>query len=458
MLQLASEFFMRFADVPYYIQLLAVTVSTVLLLDGKSSARWKQATFWADLIGLFVFFLFSNFLFYVFKELSSVSVGSFLHFLLGIGLYALLRSPFSPSVRVAVVCVVFSIVTLLGSFGTMVGNMLEQYIEGFDIAVTKYVSSVAIVLSALVFSRYPLSRFGMGWFDAVLNGTCNLLSALLCVIYELWRVYDVSFGVLARSFSGYVSLVILFVFLINTVTYFMTYFICREKERVLTYETERQKSRSLEELLRLSEARIAELRDVRHDVKNQYAYMQSMLEEERYADLKRYFEELVGTFSKPLYGVVESGNTMIDSVLNLELSKVRAMGLKLDVRVAVPPRLPFAQSGILALFTNVIDNAAEACVRENFPDAQIDVVVGMQGEYLLFCVTNPTRKQTADEPGVTSKADKNLHGIGARIIRKVVKKYGGHYRCFVREGQYVSETLLDLNFETGKGGATIAEV
>ena len=438
-----TEFFTHIADAPYYVQLIGVAVSVVLLLGGHTGTRRGTLLFLADCLGVAAVTLVLNVAFFLLGIFLHIQVGSYMHFLLAIVLYALLRSRFNPPARVAMACVAFSTVTLLGAFGTMIGNMFERFFEDFDIAVTKYISSMAIVAFSVIFSKYSLARFEVGWFNVALNGTCNILSSLLCVIYELWRFYDHAFG--GQVFSGYMSIVILFVLLIDVVTYFMTYFICREKERVLAYQAERQKGRSLEELLKLSEARLGELREVRHDVKNQYAYMQSMLEAGRYDDLKVYFNELVGTFSKPLCDVVESGNVMVDQVLNLELSKVRAAGLKMDVRVAVPPELPFAQSGILALFTNVIDNAAEACVREGFADAQIEVDIGMKGDYLLFCVTNPTKKQAADAEGTTSKADKKLHGFGTKIIKKVVKKYNGYYRCFVKDGLYVSETLLDAD-------------
>lgn len=450
-----TEFFSHIADAPYYVQLVCVAVTVVLLLGGNvgwGGGYRGTLLFLLDCIGVAAVTLLLNVSFFILGISLHFQVGSYLHFLCAIVLYALLRSRYSPQVRVAMACVAFSTVTLLGAFGTTVGNIFEQYISGFDIAITKYISSIAIVAFSIVFSNYSLARFEVGWFNAALNGMCNILSALLCIIYELWRFYDHSFGGQAQLFSGYVSIVILFVLLIDVVTYFMTYFVCREKERVLAYQVERQKSRSLEDLLKLSESRLAELCEVRHDVKNQYAYMQTMLEEGRYEDLKIYFNELVGTFSKPLYGVVESGNMMIDSVLNLELSKVRAAGLKIDVKVAVPPELPFEQSGILALFTNVIDNAAEACVREGFTDAQIEVEIGMKGDYLLFCVMNPTKKLTVDTEGATSKTNKKLHGFGTKIIKKVVKKYNGYYRCFVKDGQYVSEALLDVSFANTERG------
>ena len=48
--------------------------------------------------------------------------------------------------------------------------------------------------------------------------------------------------------------------------------------------------------------------------------------------------------------------------------------------------------------------------------------------------------------GKTGKADKKLHGYGTKIIKKVVKKYNGYYRCFIKDGQYVSEALLDTDY------------
>lgn len=443
-----QRFFAHTFDVPLVVQLLCIALSTVLLLGVPAGTKIRPLRFAAEVVCTAAVFLALNLVITVAAGLAGLFFGSYWNYLLGIALYAAVRSRHSAAARVAMASVIFSTSTLMATFGTICGNMIEYRVEGFDIAITKSISSLLIAVCAAVFYAYPIFRFEMSSFDAALNAACNVLSAMLFVAYELLRTYDSAMQQASGAFAGYITIVIAAVFLINIVTYFMTYFICREKERVLAYQAERQKSRSLEELLSLSEARLAELREVRHDVKNQYAYMQTMLEAGRYEDLKAYFNELVGTFSKPLYGVVESGNAMIDSVLNLALSKVRAAGLRLDVRVAVPPELPFARSGILALFTNVIDNAAEACVREGFAGAQIEVTVGMQGDYLLFCVTNPTRKERVPEAGATSKADKKMHGIGTRIIRKVVKKYNGYYRCFVRDGQFVSEALLDTNYQS----------
>lgn len=445
--EIIEIFFTRVFDLSLAVQLLCVAVSTVLLLGVPSGTKFNPLKFAAEVVCLAAIFLVLNLTITVIAGVARLFVGSYWNYLIGIALYALVRSKHSIAARVTMASVVFSVIVLMAAFGTIVGNMLENHIGKFDIAITKNISSLLMVACSVVFYLYPVYRYEMNASSVALNATCSLLSAMLFIVYELLRAQNFSIEYAARMFSGYISIVIVAMLVINMVTYFMTYSTCRERERVLFYQAERQKSRSLEELLSLSESRLAELREVRHDVKNQYAYMQTMIEEGRYDDLKKYFEELVGTFSRPLGEMIESGNLFIDSALNLELSKARAVGIKLDVRVSVPHELPFSQNGILALFTNVIDNAIEACVREKVADAQIDVVVEMRGDYLFLCVTNPTKKTSVGEEGQTSKRDKRLHGYGMRIIRKVVKKYNGYYRCFVKDGYFVSEALLDTHYD-----------
>lgn len=442
-LELVRNFFTHMFDISLAVQLLCVAASAVLLLGVRSGAKLNLLKFAVEVVCLAIVFLSLNLIITVLSGLARAFVGSFWNYLIGIILYAAVRGRHGIAARVVMASVVYAVTTLMSTFGTIAGNMIEMYVRGFDIAITKNISSILIVACSIIFYFYPIYRFEINASVAGLNVTSNLLSAACFNLYELMRFYNADIQFASRFFSGYISLVICVMFVVNIVTYFMTYSICRERERVLAYQVEMQKSRSLEELLSLSETRLAELREVRHDVKNQYAYMQTLLEEERYDDLKKYFNELIGTFARPLGDVIESGNLFIDSALNLELSKARAAGLKLDVCVAVPHELPFEQNGILALFTNVIDNAIEACVRDGAANAHIDVVVGMQGDYLFLCVTNPTKKTSVGDEGQTSKNDKRLHGFGTRIIKKVVKKYNGYYRCFVQDGRFISEALLD---------------
>lgn len=448
------NFFTHIFDYSFVIQLIAVAVATVLLL-GVEYKKFKAWRFVADVLWLTATFVALHLALHVFGMLVWRGFTSDLPYFIGIIIYTCAASKHKWINRLAMASVVLSLCTLMAALGTIFGNAIELVADGFDIAVTKIISNVIIIACAAVFFRYPLFKFETTVFDCALNVTCNILSAALCVIYEYVRRSSTEMMQLSWKFSGFISVVLIFLFVINIATYFMTYGLCKERERALEYRIREQKSESLKELLALNEHKLSELREMRHDVKNQYAYMQMLIEKKKYDELKSYFDELVGTLAKPLYAYVDSGNALIDQVLNLELAKTSEAGVKMNTRVSVPAELPFSKSAVLGLFTNVIDNATEACLRENIPEPCVDVVLSMQGDYLLFCVTNPTTRadtQTDALTDETSKADKALHGYGIKIIRKIVKRHNGYYRCFIKDGKFVSESLLDTHYKENTGG------
>ena len=436
-------------DLLLVLQALCFAFATVLLIGVKANERLRPAVVALKIFLTACVFIVLNIGTAGFSKLTKVFFGSYLHYFIGMTLYAVFFGKHDISTRAVMTSVVFSISVTMATFGTILGNAIEINVDGFDIAWTKAASSVLVVVIAFIYFRYPLFAYRINRFDATLNITSNILSALLFVILELWRAGSMDNNRFVFVFSGYMAILIIFVFAINVMTYFMTYFLCRERERTLNYQIERQRIRSMEALVSLNEEKLSQLREVRHDVKNQYSYMQTLLEENRYDELKAYFNELVGTFSRPLYDSVESGNRVIDSVLNMELSKARDTGLKMNVRVAVPSELPFPPSALMSLFGNIIDNAIEACVRENLGGSTIDIVVSLKGDYLFFVVSNPTNKKQeniGDSPK-TDKEDKTRHGYGIRIVKKIVKKYGGHCHYYIENGNFVVECLLDLRYD-----------
>ncbi len=444
-------FFKHILDIPFAVQIVCAAVSTVLLLGVTQKTKiWR---IFVDVSWLFSVMFVLNMLFTVLGYYTPVRLSADIAYLIGIAIYALVASRHKPIVRLAMSSVVFSLNTCMASFGTLYGNMLEMHIDGFDIAITKIVAYIAVVAGGIALFKYPLYKFETNNFDCILNITCNILSAILVIVFGYVRLASSEMNMLGRKFSGYMSLVVAVLFIINIATYFIMYCLCRERERVLEYSVNTQKSQSLRELLTLNEQKLIELREVRHDVNNQYAYMKLLLEQNKYEELKCYFNEVTGTLAAPLFKSVNSGNAIIDSVLNLELAKADEAGVKINMRVEVPHELPFKKSVILGIFTNAIDNAVEAVLQDKTDDGVVDVVVSMQGDYMLFCVTNPTKLADMNNAAelCTNKKNKNVHGYGMKIIQKYVRKCNGIFRCYVKDGQFVSESLLDTRIKAGGG-------
>lgn len=453
MTDLLKDFFSHMFDFCQAFQILCIAFSTVLLLgERREKISFKYICLYVpEILIVSVVFLFFDVMFFVLSRYvrALTGIGSYLMYLCGIILYSVFRSKHKIFPRVIMTSVLFSTLCTMCDLGTVLGNVFEMNIENFDIAVTKIISSSLIVLCGIVFYGRNICRLEINSFSFVLNLICNILIASIVITWDEMMIW-----VLQRPFSWelllFIAVVLICFYIINIMAYMMTYFFYVEREKVVSYEVERAKMQSLKELLSLSEHNIAELREIRHDMKNQHAYMDAMIKEKKYDELEEYFKEFSGTFAKPLYARVDCGNRTVDSILNLELAKARDAGLDLDVKATIPPELPFNESGLLSLFTNVIDNSIEACVRDGNKGAVVEVNIDIKGDYLYFCVSNPTKKKDMNEEG-TSKGDKKLHGYGMKIIKKIVNKYNGYYRCDISDGVFYSDVILDMMYKNKKG-------
>ena len=188
------------------------------------------------------------------------------------------------------------------------------------------------------------------------------------------------------------------------------------------------------------------LRILRHEVKNQYAYIKLLLERQDYRSAEEFFREM-SMHANPTFLHVNSGNHLVDDIVNLELSRAAAAGVDVDSRIAVPPELPFEEIDLASLLMNLLDNAIEACA--DVPAGRKCVrlaLIADQGS-LIVNVSNPAAAApTVVEDGRlrTTKTDADLHGYGTGIVRKIAEKYDGVADFSYADGVFTAKVMLAL--------------
>lgn len=189
-------------------------------------------------------------------------------------------------------------------------------------------------------------------------------------------------------------------------------------------------------VMEIAHSEIEKLKELRHDMKNHYAFMSYLLEEGKTEELKEYFRQ----YATELYDVLEfsiCGNYTIDYILDFEIKRAKTRGVEIDYKILVPPKLPFDDEDLCSLLTNVLDNAIEAA--SSLKDKKIELRLEWKNDVLLVHCINATDRF---EDGVisshlpTSKHNREMHGYGMKIIRSVVKKYNGALKIEVRDGKF----------------------
>lgn len=181
-----------------------------------------------------------------------------------------------------------------------------------------------------------------------------------------------------------------------------------------------------------------------HDMKHQ---IEALIQTESHSQRRRNFIEEVQDMIQVYDSDVHTGNEALDTIL-------MEKGLYCKVHhidwtcVADGKLLEFMD--VVDLFTvmgNALDNAVESVEkRDKDQYKSIGVRVWKKDLFAVIQVENSFDGELKMKDGLplTSKADKENHGIGIRSIKSIVEKYQGIVSVRVRDGNFVLTILLPI--------------
>jgi hypothetical protein len=166
------------------------------------------------------------------------------------------------------------------------------------------------------------------------------------------------------------------------------------------------------------------LRKLRHDMNNHIGLIKTLIYEQKYDDLREYVDDLYQDVAVANEYIVLENKTL--SVL-LNSKREKAKELEVDFQSFVTASdINIPEKDICVLFGNILDNAIEAAskaVNSKFVNISIQKT---ESGCIIQCENSISEKPVVKKGKfMTSKADKNLHGIGTENIIDVVHKYNG---------------------------------
>lgn len=174
------------------------------------------------------------------------------------------------------------------------------------------------------------------------------------------------------------------------------------------------------------EISMAEYRSAKHDMKQHFISLLSMLQEHHYEMAEKYLNNLVQDNRKNL-NICRTGNLIVDAIINAKYSLMKTLGIECFVDIHIPMWLSFEMADISVLIGNVLDNAIEANNIE-MENKYIKIYMAYDKNILIVTVINSyDGKLIKDKNGkfLTRKQDKFSHGFGLNSIEKIVHKYHG---------------------------------
>lgn len=185
-----------------------------------------------------------------------------------------------------------------------------------------------------------------------------------------------------------------------------------------------------------------ELRQFRHDIKNRILVIKQMLDKNETERIYEYISHMTDILNNiKVYS--QSGNIVVDSIINYKLSKAENLGSRVKANIGIPTQISIEDDDIVIILGNLLDNAIEAIERVE-DNKYIEVNIEYNKDCIFVAVKNSYDNVINIINGKikTRKNDKMLHGIGLKSVETTIEKYNGVIHYEHDQNEFVASVIL----------------
>ena len=438
-------YFDNILNVTMFIQYFLFSITLVILVLPKKIK--KKDVLWSLLrfAILYIVYVFGESLFFALSNMTSgrltgglLFTASFVVFPLVFLIPNIKDYPLHKAIKSAVM---IASLLVTGEIGRLLGNFIDLPTPDsvtFVFVALRCLPTLFLPAIAILMRNYNISRFRR--LPTIHVIMILILSAIL-VASAIWQngleIDDDSISWLL-IFIAVVELVVL------VGLYYSIYGLIDYRHRVTELEVQSTVLSLEKESLEIDAKNREELMKIRHDLQNQLSYTQVLLNEGKYEEANNYIESLINQKEGYLYSF-SCSNVTVSGIVNLELTKAKIANKKVKFKVVVPPKLPFEDSDLLSLITNIVDNSLENFVPQNDKDV-INVSIVTQQDYLrILCLNSVEQKAIKDKPSLKTTKRGKAHGYGTKIIKNITKKYEGYVTFTFEDNKFVCDCMINMN-------------
>ena len=236
-----------------------------------------------------------------------------------------------------------------------------------------------------------------------------------------------------------IILIVFLGFIIINITLFVLY------KYIIDYIKNKMEIEFYDKQIKVMKSNYESLEIVRHDLQKHLKFLNILLEENKIEDVKRYLKDISSEIIIDKKFNINSGNIIIDSILNFKFQEILNNNIKLEYNVLLPNNLILNEFDMVCLLENLIDNITEANLKiSNIEERYAFINIEYKKNALRIVTQNNYDNINLDSKNniITSKKDILNHGIGLKSIKKIVNKYYGKLNINVEDRKFEIEIIL----------------
>lgn len=400
-------------------------------LEKKCLRKWKQVLIWGNI-------LVSGTLLGINRKIIFFSSTMFIFIILATLLCAWIVERKNMLIKIEIITLFYTILALFDFFCGFI--TMEVIGKQFWIEIYKFSQSMLQCVLFLI-PRAVAILFLMKWKEKslILKENRKIL-ALLCVVFlGILRIYTttminmVTSTRTAQGWSAAVSLVFVGTLTAGVVMFFHHFQMLKTENKMLL------------ELETLSENHIKDMelmmeknRIQTHDMKHHLLILREYGQEKQWDSLMSYLNELSeDILAKKKTGWTQTG--ILDTILEQKKEKAESEGIEFSIQADRIGALPFSDLEICTLFSNLLDNAIQACEKIEGNRRWIEIQITRKSGMLYLTISNSIKDRPSEQEGklITNKQNHQLHGYGIKSVQKIVRKYEGDFSYQIRESEFI---------------------
>lgn len=310
------------------------------------------------------------------------------------------------------------------------GTPIEQLSSGMG----RYIGMACSKMFCFWFSVYIVEYLKSKQKDIpLINWIMIILVPLLSVL--ILNGIFVSYGLNHRQIIIYlISVAGLMMLNLLVFNFFDTY---ADKLKMKVME---QRIKAEEDNYNLIESKYTEIRQLKHDIRNQISVANSMFRHGSEQDAIYYLNKLSDSLSDA-GGICYTGISAVDSIINIKWNEALSRGIEFTNKVNVYDKMNIDNLLLCRILANLLDNAIEGAERSSEENKYVYISIIQAEKKLSICIMNSSDE--VDTNNLTTHKLGSGHGIGISSIKNAVKQLGGIISFEWENGIFTADILIE---------------
>lgn len=285
---------------------------------------------------------------------------------------------------------------------------------------------IVTFLLRLIIKKREETEFTGHWYILFVVSVMSV-SLLICVYRNMtFQVYEM----LYTSTTLLVLNFLLYIFYINMLDRY-TFF--KENEQL------KQQMNMYEIQMKANMENDKKIRAIRHDMKHHMREIGVMADNGNINDIKAYIKEFVDDVKKS-ETVYNTGNVMLDGILNYYVSIFKQKSIKYEIKVVIPENLEMNMYDMNIVFGNLFDNVIENVVESDNPLVVVDIKY--LRHILSISIANTYDGKIKKIDGVLFSRKNDKHGYGLGNVRRIAEKYNGNVKVEYNYSMFIAGVVM----------------